>query len=321
MTMFDRARHLLILTLAASALVPASASAATSKTAANTGAKDSACKALYAAGDTDPSLDMTSLGELPAAYEVGAPGRGGPVERVMLMIHGGGWYRVGQGMLNTNHRTAATWQKAGWQTVNTTYRACRNSLTSVLATYDAIRAQVGPDVPVCIKGESAGGQLALMVAAKRSDVACVIASAAPTDFFTIKSQGTKVDHRAGAQTVFGYGRAAFGRSKLAAMSPASHAEDIDARILLVGTEDDTLVPNEQQIELADMIRAATPGANVDVDILPAGDQSFVHGTTSTVALRELEGRVARLVAPFGTAPAPATLPKPPTFPFFFHWRL
>src|SRR4051812_44068425 len=42
------------------------------------------------------------------------------------------------------------------------------------------RGGVGKRTPICILGASAGGQMALMVALQRPDVACVIAHAPPT---------------------------------------------------------------------------------------------------------------------------------------------
>lgn len=265
--------------------------------APNTGAKGSPCKARYMPGAPDPSLDMTSLGVLPAAYEVGAPASG-PVKRVMLVIHGGGWFQVGQGMLNTEHDNVQQWRKAGWQTVNTTYRACRRSFDDVLTTYDAVRAHVGPQIPICIKGDSAGGQLALMIAARRSDVACVIAGGAPTDLWTIKPQGVTAGLGAQAGTVRGLALAAFGRKRLVELSPASNVAAIRARVLLVQAQNDMLVPPQQQQQMADMLAAANPGADVQIDVVAPGDKPFLHGLVSALGLDALQRRTAEFVRPY-----------------------
>lgn len=321
--MFAHVR-LLSIALAVAALAVPSVAAADDDPPVNTGTKGSVCRALYAPGDADPSLDTTSLGALAADYEIGAPAGGGTPQRVIMFIHGGGWYRVGEGMLATEREGAAAWQKTGWETVNTTYRACRNSLTTVLETYDAVRAQIGPDVPICVKGESAGGQLALMLAARRPDVACVIAAAAPTDLYTIKSQGLAAGIADGARSVFGFARAAFRRKNLADMSPVGHVDTIKARLLLAVAQDDTLIPEAQEQQLADVLHGADPGAYADVDVLAPGDVQFVHGTAGAAALRELEGRITALVAPFGTAPVTASAKKPllsllfPKITFFRH---
>lgn len=308
--MFARARHLTIVLAVAALAAPSAAAAAADDAPVNTGTKGSVCRSLYVPGDADPALDSTSLGDLAADYEVGAPAGGGTPQRVMLFLHGGGWYRIGTGMLATERAGAAAWQAAGWETVNATYRSCRNSLASVLETYDAVRASVGPSVPICVKGESAGGQLALMLAARRPDVACVIAAAAPTDLYTIKSQGTAEGIGDGARSVFGFARAAFRRRNLADMSPVGHVDTIRARLLLAVADDDKLIPLAQQQELTDLLRAADPAASVDLDVLAPGDQDFVHGSASTAALKELEGRITALVAPFGTAPVTASPRRP-----------
>lgn len=294
--------------IAITALCPAAATASTSP-APNQGTRGSACKASYPPGAVDPARDMTSLGPQPAAYEVGTP-TAGTGRRVMMLIHGGGWYQVGQGMLNSEHPVADAWRAVGWETVNATYRGCRHSLADVLSVYDAVRAQVGPDVPICLKGESAGAQLALLIAARRSDVACVIATAPPTDLWTIKAQGLRAGLGDAPQVVRGLARAAFGRGLLTAMGPASaeNAAAIHAPVLLAAAADDFLIPNEQEQELADVLRAAHPGATVDLDLLAPGTAPFVHGTASDAALLDLEQRVARLVAPFGAAPSTHTAP-------------
>jgi acetyl esterase/lipase len=292
------------------------AKAAQEKQDPNTGLRGSACKAVYVPGTPDPSLDMTSLGAMGNVYEIGAPA-GGSVRRVMMIVHGGGWYRVGQGLLDTERESAAAWQKVGWQTVNTSYRACRHSLDDVLAVYDAVRARVGAGVPICLKGESAGGQLALMVAALRPDVACVIAGAPPTDLWTLKSQGVAAGHGATAAETVGLARAAFGRDRMTEVSPASNAAAIQARLLLANSQDDNLVPAQQQQQLADQVRAARPDAYVDIDLLEAGSSGFIHGTASTEALKDLERRIALLVKPFGAAPSSTPTKKPvKVFPLF-----
>lgn len=70
----------------------------------NTGKAGSPCRSVTyddARPDDDLSLDTTSLGPTaPAPYEIGAPistpERDEPVQRVMILLHGGGWYTVGR---------------------------------------------------------------------------------------------------------------------------------------------------------------------------------------------------------------------------------
>jgi acetyl esterase/lipase len=280
----------------------APARATPSSAAPNTGAADSPCRAAVLPGDADPALDMTSLGSSArAAYEIGRPV--GSVRRVMLLVHGGGWYKVGQGALNPYHDNARAWRNAGWETVNVDYGACGHSLPDVVKTYDLVRAQVGDAVPICVQGDSAGGQLALMLAVRRSAVACVIAYGAPTDLWT------------GSAYALGMARAAFGRERLTKYSPASGAARISARVLLATATDDSVIPQSQNRELADRMIAAQPGASVDVATIDPGPLSFVHGSASPFALADLQARVQRLVAPFGSAPR--ALPILPFVP----WRM
>jgi len=263
------------------------------------------CAAVRIAGTPDPTLDAVALGDLKAGYEVGAPTgafAAWGVRRVMVLVHGGSWYKVGRGAVAAMRTMADGWRAAGWETVNTDYRACRRSLHDVLAAYDAVRARVAPNVPVCLAGVSAGAHLALMVAALRDDVDCVLAEAGPTDLRSIAAQAA-----AGA-TVEGLARAAFGSRGLVTRSPVTYAAQIRARLLLVATADDALVPYAQQSQLADAIHAAHATRYVDTLELPPGAVPFIHGTTSPTGLTALKRRTARLVAPFGAAPATASEP-------------
>lgn len=281
-------RPLLVL-LAALALLPAADASAAST-----------CHATTLAGDADPTLDSTSLGsDAPAAYEIGLADTG-RTDRVMLLIHGGGWTKVGQGALNAEHRAARAWRAAGWTTVNLDYRACRKSDQDVIALYDLVRAKFG-DVPICAQGESAGGHLALNLAVRRPELACVIAYAAPTDL------------RHSTRTVKTMATAAFGAKRLTRLSPAARADAIHARLLLATADDDTLVPLSQAHALKD---AVDDSVYTDVVAMPAGRLTFVHGTTTPAALLTLERHVATLVQPYGRAPT--TLPPPPFLPFPRH---
>ena len=282
----------------------------------NTGLTGSRCVTAPLAGPGAPALDTAALGVLPAPYEVGPPGgllgRLEGVRRVMLFVHGGGWYTVGDGAMHTMRGQADAWRAAGWATVNADYRSCRRSAGGVVALYDRVRARFGPGVPVCVMGESAGGHLALLLAARRPDVACVIALGAPTDLWTIRRQGAAAAASGapaaladGSRFVRGLARAAFGRAGLAQESPATHAASITGRLLLASASDDVLVPLEQAQQLADAVRAARPDAYAEVVRLEPGEQRFVHGTARAASMDDYERRVAAVVAPFGRAPSSA----------------
>jgi len=257
-----------------------------------------ACRATTVSGSTDPTLDTASLGrKAPAGYEIGLP-RSRRTERIMMLIHGGGWTKVGQGALNTERAAARAWRHAGWTTVNLDYRACRDSSADILKFYDLIRRRFGSGVPICAQGESAGGHLALNLAVRRPDISCVIAYAAPTDL----AHGTS--------TVRAIARTVFGAKRLTRMSPVARAGAIHARLLLATAQDDAVVPASQASKLQ---HAVASDVYTDVVRLPPGRLTFVHGTTSPAGLLDLQRHVAALVQPFGSAPG--AFVAPPFLPF------
>jgi dienelactone hydrolase len=203
--------------------------------------------------------------------------------------------------------------------VNIDYRACGASPGDVLSFYDLVRRQVGPDVPICLEGESAGAHLALMVAADRADVACVIATGVPTNLRTIATEGKAeaasgtgpAKLRKGSAYVQGLARAAFGRQALGDLSPVTWAGHIHARVLIGTAATDPMVPAAQAQDLASAILGARPDAYVDVDRLEAGSVNWVHGPVSQAAVDDFANRMTNLVKPFGV---PATGSPSTLFP-------
>jgi acetyl esterase/lipase len=237
----------------------------------------------------------------------------------MMFVHGGAWMTVGRKAMRTEREVATKWRAAGWETVSVSYRGCRRSIRDVVRFYDLIRARVGPSAPICLRGQSAGGHLALMVAAKRPDVACVISLAAPTDLRSVKPQGrievasgtAPARVRAGSARVRNLAVAAFGKRRLRAISPVTYARRIAARLLLATAMNDVVVPQGQATELARAVTSARAGAYADVVRLDAGPTEFVHGSASAPATHDFDARAARLVAPFGRAPVDAGPPLKP----------
>jgi acetyl esterase/lipase len=223
---------------------------------------------------------------------------------------------VGQAAMEAERGLANDWRAAGWETVSITYRGCNRSVGDVVKFYDLVRAHFGPDVPICLMGQSAGGHLALMVAARRWDVSCVISQAGPSDLRKPAQQG-KAEAQAGtgpkalaAGSAWGAGiaKSVFGAKNLKAASPVLRAAHIYARLLLASADDDVVVPNVQDQNMAAAMARARPGAYVDVDVLAPGPTAFIHGTASVDALKEYQRRVAAVVSPFGKSPFD---PKPP----------
>lgn len=91
-------------------------------------------------------------------------------EPTVVLIHGGGF---------TSRAALANKlaiSEAGWKTVEVSY-----PFGDVAAAYRAVAAQIPKSGPVIAFGESAGGTIALWLAAHRR-VDCAISVGGPTDF-------------------------------------------------------------------------------------------------------------------------------------------
>lgn len=297
---------------------PVVASAATTG-GVNTGLPSSTCQATDGGlpySPPDAGISTTALGTAPAYYELGAPEGaflGQAPKGLMMVVHGGGWFTVGAGAVVATRPWADIWRNRGWETLNVTYSACAQSLSDVLWFHDAARALVGPHLPICAVGDSAGAQLALMAANQRSDIACVDAEGGPTDLVTLPQQqafdaSTGVaDQTAGPSWVQNLAIAAFGTTGLAANSPVTAPGR--ARLLLATAQQDEFVPWAQAGEMAAADRAAHPHAYVDTDQLAQGTYfAFTHtdlskGTgVSQAAYDDYLVRQLQLVAPVVAPP-------------------
>jgi acetyl esterase/lipase len=116
--------------------------------------------------------------------------------------------------MRSRARTFAGW---GWVAAVVDYRAFADAPGDVVRAYDAARARF-PGLPICAYGESAGGQLALMLAVRRP-LACVIDAAGPVDL-------PRLDGTPQADWVRAKALAAFG--DLGDASPTHHAAAIRA---------------------------------------------------------------------------------------------
>jgi dipeptidyl aminopeptidase/acylaminoacyl peptidase len=144
------------------------------------------------------------------------------------------------------------------------------------------RAKLGPRVPICAAGQSAGGHLALMLAAARPSLDCVIAQAAPTDFPMLADSS-----RSGAAAAAQVAHVMLGGDPVA-WSPVHWASRIRARVALSYATDDPLVPLSQGRVLASRLRGET------VTILHPGTIPWVHTHVSSASLRA-EARAERAV--------------------------
>ncbi|PZS35554.1 MAG: hypothetical protein DLM59_02815 [Pseudonocardiales bacterium] len=280
--------------------------------AINTGRPDSICRAVTTLTKGPFPVGLTThhpaFAGAPAYYEVGGPTgsfAGKPPLGVMLVIHGGGWYAEGSGATTSVRPVADRWRARGWETVNLTYHACGRSLDDVLWFYDKTRAWFGPSAVVCASGASAGGHLALTLAAKRKGVYCVVSEGGPTDLQRIQGQAAfelgsgAADQTNGGRILHNVAAAAFGGDNLASISPVSMSQDYlkDTRVLQGFALDDPLVPFQQALDLRRSMLAVNPSAYVDTVQLAHGPVSFVHATISRDAMADFLLREERLVAP------------------------
>jgi acetyl esterase/lipase len=185
----------------------------------------------------------------------GQPAGGDPTALVML-IHGGGW-RASESGYEEQRANAKNFQEQDYATVAIDYAPGLQGFRQVEDVYRAARERY-PGLPICASGVSAGGHLALMLAAREPDLTCVLTLVAPTDLTTLVAQDPEGDEAYNAAV------AAFGTNGLAKFSPVRYASRIRAKVLMVVAEDDPIVPADQGRELAQ----ALPGSQLLV--LPPG---------------------------------------------------
>ena len=186
----------------------------------------------------------------------GEPSNGDPVALLML-LPGGGWQR-NPAEYEGQVQAGKSLNGQGYATAAIEYDAGAKGFSQVQAVYKAARKRY-PDIPICANGTSAGGNLALLLATREPELACVATLAAPTDLTTIADQDPTGDEALAAAT------RAFGANRLAEFSPAKFANKIKAKILMVIAETDPLVPVAQGEEL----KQALPSAQLVV--VPPGD--------------------------------------------------
>jgi len=242
---------------------------------------------------------LSTVAALVAALGFSAPARALPYSEVgmpagrhayqpprgwVIVIHQGGWKGVGMGEIE-HIRPAAVWlNHAGWATLTVDYRPGALAEDDIRAFYDQLRARVGARTPICALGQSAGAQLALMLAAVRPRLACVIAEGAPVDLPALATQRAYDPasgrlQRGGPLQALALATEAFGRTGLLAHSPVSVASHIRAAVLATISRHDPLVPLAQLRELRRVLPAARTMA------MNGGTEPFIHAGISRSALR------------------------------------
>lgn len=199
----------------------------------------------------------------------------------MLMVHGGGWAGpapMTQQSLMT--MPGETFGQRGWKIVSVDYHAGASGLQDVV---DAANAQIAQPSggPLCIYGESAGGQLALVAAARLgSAVDCVIAFAPPDDFETYQTEAhtsNDPDRLIIAQqmaTVWGSTP-----DQRAPDDPIKLVSQITSDVMLLREADDPLIPVAQ---IDNFVAARPTTERVELESALRSDPSgfYLHGTMS-----------------------------------------
>lgn len=220
-----------------------------------------------------------------------------PPRGEVVLVHGGGWSGPDRGAQQAIMEFArAPFLSRGHRVSSVDYRAGRDGLRDVLAAVDAAATRTRGSV--CLYGESAGGHLSLLAAARRPGVDCVVAHSAPTDFAAWER-----DAQAGVVSVtsarllrvlvprhFG----PLDSAEAAAWSPASSLHRIRGDVLVILGRGDVIVPESQ---LAAVL-AAVPGAEAARPAAAEPGEPVArrfHGVLSATGARETHEAIGALV--------------------------
>jgi dienelactone hydrolase len=210
----------------------------------------------------------------PFPYSDASPATG-PTRGYVITIHPGGWRIVGEGPAGLMNPEVARLNAWGYETLNVDHRRGHRALADVTRFYDRLRRRVG-DKPICLDGWSSGGHLAMMVAASRPRVACVISLAAPTHLPSLPEPLIGLAHR-----FFD------GHGGLLDWSPAT--KRIRAPILLGQARADRTVPFDQATRMVATHRRAR------LVPLGRGRAPYVHGSVSRADLDRFHARERRFL--------------------------
>lgn len=202
------------------------------------------------------------------------------VRGTMVLIHGGAWR--GPDPVHQKRLVDQPGQmlvQRGWRVVSVDYKKGQAGLQDVLDTMGQEILQPNGKL-LCLYGESAGAQLALVAASKLSAVDCVIGAGAPTDFqayFADPLSKTDEARKYVAQTI----QDVFGSSPQATApwEPVRVAGSMEADALLMRQADDPLIPPDQ-VERFRAMRPTTQAVEIEAGDPSQEDQVWLHGTMS-----------------------------------------
>jgi acetyl esterase/lipase len=245
--------------------------------------------AAFAAQATPAFASLSSLLAPPAPpvkfipavqAPVSADPVGAPVG-TMLIVHGGGW--TGHDGDVQRHLLTARgdlFLARGWRVVSVDYDEGPQGIQDVMDVAGAELARGTSNGPLCIYGESSGGHIALMVAARMRSIDCVIGVGTPTDLkLYADEEAGNANPKVGLVTsqisrLFGTTADALAPFDLVTLAP-----QIRADILLVREADDVLVNADQAQRFIDA-RPTTQFLELEPGDPSNPQAAFVHGTTT-----------------------------------------
>ncbi|HEV7806602.1 MAG TPA: alpha/beta hydrolase fold domain-containing protein [Solirubrobacteraceae bacterium] len=231
----------------------------------------------------------------PAAPQQALVSTPASVTGTMIMVHGGGWTGPGP----KSQRALMTMpgemlSERNWRIVSVDYHAGAAGLQDVVDAAGAELAQPTGGL-LCIYGESAGAQLALVAASRVPGVDCVVAMGPPADFEAYQDEvqrSNDPDRRVIANQM----ASVWGSTpdERALNDPVKVAQAIAADVLILRQADDPLIPIEQ----VDNFVAARPTTqHVELEGAPGFDlsQFYLHGTMSDTGRNQYRAAIASFV--------------------------
>ncbi len=218
--------------------------------------------------------------------EVSVPVGGDPVGAIMV-IHGGAW-NGGRERAVAVRSQAQRFVDQGWLVWNVDYRSGDDSIGDVLMWYRMLVAEFSG--PICAWGESAGGHLALMLAALEH-VNCVLSEGGPTDLTrmnpTLDQSPVPADRWQNSPL------------RYAIDQPEVFAE---TEMLLGSAENDLVIPVAPVREFA-----AALSDDTELQVMRDGTATFIHRNVDPAELEVHRHAERRLLARVAGASAEDTV--------------